>query len=55
VVKTPVADMGNITAVPYWNPLSPVANTVTLINYKTFSPMQLPPDDDFIFSWCIVF
>ena len=51
-------------ATPYWIPgatgnvlfpTAPSTNSVTLINYKTLPPLNLPPEVPFVFSWIIAF
>src|SRR5208282_5706604 len=45
----------NMLTAPYWNPAAPVADSVTLINYKTLPPLILPAGINLIFSWILSF
>lgn len=47
--------VSNMLTAPYWNPNSPLANSVTLVNYKTLPSLILPANVNIIFSWVITF
>jgi hypothetical protein len=58
----PPSTITNMATAPYYsgNPndyasAAVAANTVTLINYKTLPPLQLPPGVNIIFSWVVAF
>lgn len=45
----------NMLTAPFWDPNAPVADSVTLVNYKTLPPLPLPAGINLIFSWVLSF
>ena len=45
----------NMLTAPFWDPAAPNPDSVTLINYKTMTPLGLPAGINFILDWQLSF